>query len=94
MIGGSFFTKSNCYFFQIYQYVTNTKVFQLDLDERAAQWKSVMNLSDVQDVFGNYTVFGVLPTQVNLKRFKVYRGGLVTLPHPKGQQQQRCPPRQ
>ena len=65
-------------FNQIYQYVTNTKVFYLPLNkvgEGSQVWHEVLDLSSFKtSKEPDYCVFGVLPSDLSLTRIKIHRG--------------------
>ncbi len=65
-------------FNQIYQYVTNTKVFFLSLDDHKSvnchEWVEVLDLDDMKNLYPDYCVYGVMPSELSMTRIKIHRG--------------------
>lgn len=65
--------------FQIYQYVSNTQAFYLDLTVEEQNWSPLIDLSDVSQNFRNFTLYGLFPAKIRLSQLRVWNGAFVKM---------------
>ena len=71
---------------QIYEYVPNTKVYQMSLGSKGvteggtdggSRWEELLDLAKFDESYWNYALYAVIPTQVTLPSFRITKGKFV-----------------